>query len=75
MVQQNRQDVISPIDGNVLLIYKREGAYVQGGTPLALIGDFDTLYFSTTLEDENATYLKPGDGVTMIFNERSLQKA
>lgn len=75
LVQQNRQDVTAPIDGNVLLIYKREGAYVQGGTPLALIGDFDTLYFSTTLEDENATYLKPGESVTMIFNERSLQKA
>lgn len=75
MVQQKRQEVIAPIDGNVLLIYKREGSYVQGGTPLILIGNFDTLMFSTTLENMNVNNLKVGDTVTLNFNERSLQKA
>ena len=75
LVQQNRQDVISPIDGNVLLIYKREGSYVQGGTPLVLIGNFDRLLFSTTLENINANRFAIGDTVTLEFNERSLQKA
>jgi RND family efflux transporter MFP subunit len=74
-VQASRQDVISPIDGNVLLIYKREGAYVQGGTPLALIGNFDTLFFSTTLENADTRYLKVGEVVKIDFNERSLLKA
>ena len=43
LVQEDRQNVISPVDGNVLLIYQREGSYVQGGTPLALVGNFDRL--------------------------------
>lgn len=75
LLQAQRQDVIAPIDGNVLLIYKREGAYVQGGTPLALIGNFDTLLFSTTIENANANYLKTGQSVNIDFSERSLEKA
>lgn len=75
VVQKNRQEVIAPIDGDVLLIYKREGSYVQGGTPLILLGNFDTLMFSTTLENMNVNHLKVGDMVTLDFNERSLQKA
>ena len=74
-IQASRQEVVAPIDGNVLLIYKREGAYVQGGTPLVLIGDFEKLFFSTTLENINANYLEVGDNVTLEFNEKSLQKA
>ena len=75
IIQESRKNVVAPIDGNVLLIYKREGAYVQGGTPLILIGDFEKLFFSTTLENVNANSLKVGDSVTLEFNERSLQKA
>ncbi len=74
-IQATRQDVIAPIDGNILLIYKREGAYVQGGTPLALIGNFDTLLFSTTFEDADLRYLKIGEPVEIDFNERALPKA
>lgn len=74
-VQESRQNVIAPIDGNVLLIYKREGAYVQGGTPLALIGNFDTLFFSTTLENADTHYLNVGELVEIDFKERSLSKA
>ena len=75
IIQESRQNVVAPIDGNVLLIYKREGAYVQGGTPLVLIGDFEKLFFSTTFENINANSLKVGDSVTLEFNERGLQKA
>lgn len=74
-MQETRQDVIAPIDGNILLIYKREGAYVQGGTPLALIGNFDTLLFTTTLENADTQYLKIGEPVEINFNERALPKA
>ena len=75
MLEVNRQNVVAPISGNVLMIYKHEGAYVQGGTPLILIGDFEKLFFSMTLEDINANYIKVGDSVTIEFNEKSLQKA
>ena len=74
-IQSTRQDVIAPIDGNILLIYKREGAYVQGGTPLALIGNFDTLLFTTTLENADTKYLQIGGIVEIDFNERSFSKA
>ena len=74
-IQSARQKVISPIDGNILLIYKREGSYVQGGTPLALIGNFEALLFSTTLENANASYLRVGEQLTLEFGEGSLQKA
>ena len=75
LVQSSRQEVVAPIEGNVLLVYKREGSYVQGGTPLALIGDFETLQFTTTLENVNTEYLRVGETVTMEFNEGALQKA
>ncbi|MBQ4151601.1 MAG: efflux RND transporter periplasmic adaptor subunit, partial [Schwartzia sp.] len=52
LVQEERQNVVAPVDGNVLLIYQREGSYVQGGTPLALVGDFNRLLFSVTLDDK-----------------------
>ena len=74
-IRSGQQKVIAPIEGNVLLIYKREGSYVQGGTPLALIGDFETLLFSTTLENANASYLREGERMTLEFSEGSLQKA
>lgn len=73
-MQATRQDVIAPIDGNILLIYKREGAYVQGGTPLALIGNFDRLLFTTTFENTDAQYLNVGEIVELDFGERPLLK-
>jgi len=75
LVQSSRQDVIAPIDGNILILYKREGSYVQGGTPLALIGDFENLFFSTTLENADTNYFRVGETVTVEFNEGALQKA
>ena len=75
IVQEGRQNVISPVDGNVLLIYHREGSYVQGGTPLALVGDFDRLLFSVTLEDQNTRHLFVGETMTLYFQAQSMKKA
>lgn len=74
-LQQEKQDVKSPIDGNVLLIYQREGSYVQPGTPLALIGDFDKLLFSMPLEEESTQYLSLGESVNLKFMETNFPKA
>lgn len=74
-VQESRQDVISPVDGNVLLLYQREGAYVQGGTPLALVGDFNRLLFSVTLDDKHTRYLSVGGTVLLHFPAQALKKA
>jgi RND family efflux transporter MFP subunit len=74
-VQEARQRVTSPVDGKVLLIYHREGSYVQGGVPLALVGDFDRLLFSTTLNDKHAHYLFVGDKVTLKIPSQAMKKA
>ena len=46
LVQSARQDVIAPIDGEILIIYRQQGAYVTAGTPIALVGNFTRLFFS-----------------------------
>ena len=74
-LQQEKQEVKSPIDGNVLLIYQREGSYVQPGTPLALIGDFEKLLFTMPLEEESTQFLSLGESVTLKFMETNFPKA
>ncbi len=75
VVQEDRQNVVSPVDGNVLLIYQREGSYVQGGTPLALVGDFDRLMFSLTLDDKYARRLLVGERAELNFPAQAMNKA
>ena len=74
-VQEARQRVTSPVDGKVLLIYHREGSYVQGGVPLALVGDFNRLLFSATLNDKHARYLFVGEKVTLKIPSQAMKKA
>ena len=75
LVQQEQLNVTAPVDGNVLIIYYREGSYVQGGTPLVLVGNFDSLRFSATMVDEEFADLRVGDTATVAFSDRALQKA
>lgn len=74
-VQEGRQHVTAPVGGKVLLIYHREGAYVQGGVPLALVGDFDRLLFSTTMNDKHARHFNVGDKVTLEIPAQAMNKA
>ena len=74
-LQQEKQEVKSPLDGNVLFIYHREGSYVQPGTPLALVGDFDKLLFSMSLEKQSSQNLSLGELVSLKFKENSFPKA
>ena len=73
-MQEERQDVIAPIDGKILVLYRQKGSYVNAGTSLALIGDFSTLYFSTPIDDKNAKYLGVGQQAELIFDENDFQK-
>lgn len=75
VVQEFRQSVTAPIDGKIIVIYRQQGAYVQAGTPLAMVGDFSLLYFTVPMEEENARYLSVGQEVELIFGERAFQKA
>ena len=58
LVQQSWLNVLSPVDGQVLIVYQREGSYVQPGTPVALVGNFDWLRFSISMKDMDANHLE-----------------
>lgn len=76
LVQSSRQDVTAPIDGEILILYKQQGAYVQAGTPLALVGNFSRLFFSLPVEDKDAQRLSIGDRAELSFtNSQILRKA
>lgn len=76
LVQSARQDVTAPIDGEILILYRQEGSYVQAGTPLALVGNFDRLFFALPVEDRHAQRLSLGDRARLNFtNNQILRKA
>lgn len=71
LVQQDWLKVVSPLGGEVLIIYQQEGAYVQAGTPVALVGDFSNLHFSLNLSDMDTRHLTLGQQSMLTFPERS----
>ena len=72
LVQSARQDVTAPIDGEILILYRQQGAYVQAGTPIALVGNFSRLFFSTPIEDFYAQRLAVGDTAQLSFNNSQI---
>lgn len=74
LLQEERQEVIAPIDGKILVLYRQKGSYVNSGTSLALIGDFSTLYFSTPVDDKDVRYLGIGQQAKLFFDKDDLQK-
>ena len=76
LVQDSRQEVIAPIDGEILIMYKQIGAYVNAGTPIALVGNFERLTFSVPVEDAGARTLSVGERFELNFmNSKSFKKA
>lgn len=76
LVQSARQDVTAPIDGEVLILYRQQGAYVQAGTPIALVGNFSRLFFSFPVNDKYAQRLSIGERAELSFtNSQILRKA
>lgn len=76
LVQNARQQVTAPIDGEILILYKQIGAYVTAGTPLALVGNFSRLNFSLPVEDAAVKNFSVGERFELSFkNSRAFQKA
>ena len=76
LVQESRQQISAPIDGEVLILYKQIGSYVTAGTPVALIGNFNRLFFSMPIEDIYAQHIFVGEDFELSFhNASSLRKA
>ena len=74
LVMEGRQEVVAPLDGQVLMHYREVGSYVQAGTALALVGDFSTLEFDSRLEDRVADFLYIGQKAELIFNNSDFPK-
>ena len=76
LIMQDWLNVHSPVDGDVLIVYQHEGAYVQAGMPVALVGDFSKLQFNTTLGDADTRYLSLGTKAVLRFQDATtLEKA
>lgn len=74
IVQKSRQDVISPMDGKVLMTYRTVGGYVQAGTPMALVGSFDNFILTTPMEDIKARHLALGLTAELSFDGKDIKK-
>ena len=76
LVQNSRQNVTAPIDGEILILYKQTGAFVTAGTPIALVGNFSKLNFSIPVEDAQAKKFLTGEKFELNFkNSKAFQKA
>ena len=76
LVQESRQQISAPIDGEVLILYKQIGSYVTAGTPIALIGNFQQLSFSMPIEDKLAQHVFINESFELNFrNSGALRKA
>lgn len=58
-ILRDRLTVTAPLDGEVLMLYKKEGAFLQAGTSVALIGNFSRLRFTETISDDDFQSLLP----------------
>ena len=74
LIENSYSEVIAPIDGEVLILYKTQGSHVTAGTAMALVGDFRTLNFSVDIEDKFTKRFKPGDMATLNFNRADFSK-
>ena len=75
-IRQDRQIVTASISGEILRIYKPVGSYVTAGTPIALIGNFDTLYFDTNLFSDVNEKIDIGQIVEVHFaDDENFNKA
>ena len=74
LIESAYSRVEAPIDGEVLILYKQIGAYVAGGTALALIGNFNNLYISTPMEDKEIRRFSVGQEAVLSFNQKEFQK-
>ena len=73
--QQQRQYVMSPLDGEVITIYQPSGSVVSNGTPIALIGDFSHPQFKYTISDKDLSSILPLEsGHTVTFRMDDLDK-
>ncbi|MDR3331580.1 MAG: efflux RND transporter periplasmic adaptor subunit [Synergistaceae bacterium] len=57
--QSGLQTVNSTIDGSVIVVYQQEGAFVQKGAPVVMVGDFDRLVLRGQIPDKKIQNISP----------------
>lgn len=75
IIDEENLKIYAPIEGEVLILYNNEGAYLQAGTPVALVGNFETLRFSMTIDGNSSHSLSLNDKASLKFSKNALQKA
>lgn len=74
-LQKERLLVTSPLEGEVLMLYKTQGSFTQAGNSVALIGDFSKLQFTEVVTEQELERLGPlhvpGE---LIFDKNDLDK-
>lgn len=74
LLEQSYAKVTAPLDGEVLILYRPQGSYVNAGTAMALVGDFQKLNFSMAIDDRLAQRLSPGQKATVVFSRSDFAK-
>lgn len=65
LVQASHQIINAEFEGDVLILYKQVGAYVQAGTPVVMLGDFQQLSFVINIHDKVAGLVTVGQQLDM----------
>lgn len=74
-LMQGRLTVRAPLEGEVLLLYKKQGAFLQAGTSVALIGNFYKLSFTESISDDEFQRLLPlGRKWELTFAQKDMEK-
>ena len=68
LIEDSRKVVTSPVSGEVLKFYRQLGSYVSAGTPVALVGNFQKLYFNAPIEDKMSNKISVGQILKVTFN-------
>lgn len=58
-LMRERLIIKAPMDGTIVMIYKKPGAFISEGTPVVMVGDFSHLIFKEDMEDRRAESLLP----------------
>lgn len=74
-ILKDRLTVTAPIDGEVLMLYKKQGSFLQAGASVAMIGNFDRLSFKESVSDKDSQrLLDHRHPWTMRFSKNDLDK-
>ncbi len=68
VLTMSRLNVVSDLNGTVLLTYKDPGEYVSAGTPVCMVGDFSVMWFGMDIEDHALKALLGEQGQEATFN-------